>query len=121
MCMAKISEADIISRERAQQIGRSIEKWRLTHAKSQADLQRIAKVSQGQISRILSGQFTGAGPALRRLCSAAGVNLDADTANGARERTQQKLQEELERCWDGSSEHAATLTELLRVAKRLRK
>lgn len=92
----------------------------MAHAKSQADLERIAKVSQGQISRILSGQFTGPGPALRRLCAAAGVDLDEEMANGARERSQQKLQEELERCWDGSSEHAASLTALLRVAKRLR-
>lgn len=59
----------------AKQLGRDLDLWRRTAGLTQVRLQRTAKISQGQLSRILSGRFSRMSPAIRFLCEAAGIDM----------------------------------------------
>jgi transcriptional regulator with XRE-family HTH domain len=120
MRMKKRKETKAVSTEAAFQIGKAVDAWRLTHAKSQRDLQDIAKVSQGQISRILAGKFSHASPPVVRLCTAAGIDWQASSGSSASQALQRRLYAELDGCWDGSRAGAQALIELLRAVGRLR-
>ena len=120
MRMKKRKESEVLSVETALQIGRAVDAWRLAHAKSQRDLEDIAKVSQGQISRILAGKFSHASPPIVRLCTAAGVDWQAGNRSSAGQALQRRLYAELDGCWDGSKAGAQALIELLRAVGRLR-
>jgi transcriptional regulator with XRE-family HTH domain len=59
----------------ARRLGRELDRWRREAGFTQRDLTRSAKVSQGQLSRILSGRFTRSSAAVHRLCAAAGIDM----------------------------------------------
>jgi transcriptional regulator with XRE-family HTH domain len=59
----------------ARRLGRDLDRWRRKTGLTQLDLKRTANVSQGQLSRILSGRFARSSAAVRRLCEAAGIDL----------------------------------------------
>jgi transcriptional regulator with XRE-family HTH domain len=59
----------------AKELGHALDRWRRDAGLTQVSLQRTSKVSQGQLSRILSGRFSRMGPAVQFLCKAAGINL----------------------------------------------
>lgn len=58
---------------RARELGRDLDRWRRDAGLTQVSLQRTAKISQGQLSRILSGRFSRMSPAVQSLCKAAGI------------------------------------------------
>jgi sugar-specific transcriptional regulator TrmB len=60
---------------RAKELGRDLDRWRRDAGLTQTSLRRTAKVSQGQLSRILSGRFSRMSPAVQCLCKAAGISL----------------------------------------------
>jgi len=57
-----------------ERIDQSIEAWQVAQGHGRADLERIRRVSRGQISRILAGNVSQLGPEIRRLCATAGVD-----------------------------------------------
>jgi transcriptional regulator with XRE-family HTH domain len=59
----------------ARRLGRDLDRWRRQAGLTQLDLKRTAKVSQGQLSRILSGRFARSSAAVERLCEAAGIDM----------------------------------------------
>lgn len=105
----------------AQHLGRAIDRWRRTKGLTQTQLLRTAQVSQGQLSRILSGRFSRASAAVLRLCRAAGVDVTEEVAGSShRGDWGTALERAVHRSWDGTPEHAQELLRLLRVAKALR-
>lgn len=110
-----------ITPAQAQELGRTIDQWRHTQGLTQTQLLRTAQVSQGQLSRILSGRFSRASEAVCQLCRAAGVDLEQYTAEASSSAGWgKKLEHALHCCWDGTPHHAQKLIRLLRVAKDLR-
>lgn len=106
----------------AHDLGRAIDRWRRTQGLTQAQLLHTAQVSQGQLSRILSGRFSRASTAVHRLCRAAGVDVAQRLAAAPRSESWEKvLESALHRSWDGTPEHARELLRLLRVARALRR
>jgi transcriptional regulator with XRE-family HTH domain len=105
----------------AQEIGQELDRWRRRKDLTQQDLEQIARVSQGQLSRILEGRFTRVGPALRRLCRSAGIDLARRLRSSGGAPMAARLETELKRSWDGSDAHAHALIQLLRVARSLRR
>jgi transcriptional regulator with XRE-family HTH domain len=59
----------------ARKLGRDLERWRRDAGLTQLDLTRSANISQGQLSRILSGRFARSSSAVQRLCAAAGIDM----------------------------------------------
>lgn len=105
----------------AQALGRAIDRWRRAHGFTQTQLMRTAQVSQGQLSRILSGRFSRTSAAVHRLCRAAGVDVTQHVSGTSpSDRWRSVLNRALLRSWDGTPEHARELIRLLRVAKALR-
>jgi len=105
----------------AQQLGRAIDRWRRTQGLTQTQLLRTAQVTQGQMSRILSGRFSRASAAVIRLCRAAGLDVAQQvTSSTHRSDWGTVLERAVQRSWDGTPEHARELLRLLRVAKALR-
>lgn len=105
----------------AQDVGETVDRWRRDQGLTQAQLQRTARISQSQLSRILDGRFTRVSAAVQRLCSAAGVDLHLRlTAAPSDSRWRTELEQELLRSWDGTPGHARELIRLLRIAKALR-
>lgn len=105
----------------AQELGRAIDRWRRAKGLTQAQLLRTAQISQGQLSRILSGRFSRTSAAIHRLCCAASVDVEqhlAETSSSA--GWGKALERALHRSWDGTPRHARELIRLLRVAKGLR-
>jgi len=60
---------------KAKELGHDLDRWRRDGGLTQVSLQRTSKVTQGQLSRILSGRFSRMSPAVQSLCKAAGINL----------------------------------------------
>jgi len=67
--------ASPVSPALAKQLGRDLDRWRRNAGLTQVRLQRTAKISQGQLSRVLSGRFSRMSPAIRSLCEAAGIDM----------------------------------------------
>lgn len=110
-----------IAPAQAQELGRAIDRWRRIQGLTQTQLLGTAQVSQGQLSRILSGRFSRASAAVIRLCRAAGVDVAQHVAGPSRRRDWGTvLERAVHRSWDGTPAHARELIRLLRVAKALR-
>lgn len=110
-----------ITPTQAQELGRAIDRWRRMQGLTQTQLLRTAQVSQGQLSRILSGRFSRASAAVHRLCHAASVEVGQHLAEASPSAGWDKaLERALHRSWDGTPRHARELIRLLRVAKGLR-
>lgn len=109
-----------VAASQAQDLGHAIDRWRNSQGLTQAQLRQTAKVSQGQLSRILAGRFRRASPAVHRLCRAAGIDLSQRLSDEIREDWGANLERALHRSWDGTPQHARELMQLLRVARALR-
>lgn len=110
-----------ITPDQARELGQAIDRWRRTRGLTQAQMLPTARVSQGQLSRILAGRFSRTTPAVRRLCQTAGVDVTpylAATPSSGRWRS--VLERTLHRSWDGSPRHARALIRLLQAANALR-
>lgn len=104
----------------ARDLGRAIDRWRRTQGFTQVQLLRTAQVSQGQLSRILTGRFSRASEAVHRLCRAAGLDVQHLASSPGSNGWQTVLERALHGSWDGTPRHARELIRLLRVAKALR-
>ncbi len=110
-----------VTHSQAQEIGRAIDRWRRVRGLTQAQLLRTAQVSQGQLSRILSGRFCRASEAVHRLCRAAGLDVAQHLVSAGRDNGwAAALERAVHRSWDGTPAHARELVRLLRVAKALK-
>lgn len=115
--MAQDQRLSALSAEAAREFGTRLKRWQRHEDLTQGDLGRIARLSQGQISRLLDGRAKEVTPAVRRLAKAAAIDLHqlapADDPLHAR------LHAELDRAWDGSKAQADALVSLLRAARAL--
>jgi transcriptional regulator with XRE-family HTH domain len=110
-----------VTPSQAQRLGRAIDRWRRAQGLTQTQLLRTAQVSQGQLSRILSGRFSRASAAVLRLCRAAGADVEQHAPDPSRRGDWGTvLERAVHRSWDGTPGHARELLRLLRVAKALR-
>ena len=100
-------------------LGCELDRWRRNRSLTQDALKRISKVSQGQVSRVLAGEFSRATPPVRRMCKAAGIDLEQRLASEPDETLRGRLHAELDRCWDGTEAQAGALMQLLRAARAL--
>lgn len=120
----RIKSSDLntpVSLPQAQRLGQAIDRWRLTQGLTQTQLLRTARISQGQLSRILSGRFSRISAAVQRLCRAAGVDVAKEMAGASSDDGWRSvLARAVHRSWDGTPAHARELIRLLRVAKALR-
>lgn len=120
MRMKRDAERQTVSADIALQIGRAIDAWRRKEGMTQRDLSVIARISQGQISRILAGRFSYADATVGLLCDAAGISCPSHSSPAlAGQALHRRLHAELDNCWDGTKAGADALIELLRAAGRI--
>ena len=83
----------------------------LAKGQSQSEIAAAVGASQSQISRILAAKITRPTSVYRRLCVYAFSLSEVQGSEDAGKR----LASEALKVWDGSSRHAALLTEVLQV------
>jgi transcriptional regulator with XRE-family HTH domain len=75
-------------------------------------------ISQGQISRLLSGANSGSSKMYRRLCKY--VIKKRGGISEERVRANEELMQALAATWDGTREHAAALSKVILSLRQLR-
>lgn len=98
-------------------IGRELDRWRRKSSLTQVQMQDLAGVSQGQLSRVLNGKFSRMSPWVEDLCRSAGINLPQKKVLTKKEKLRRDLDHALRRCWDGSEAHALEIKRLLDVVR----
>lgn len=79
---------------------------------NQDDLVGISGVSQGQVSRIISGKFKKPGEAYKRICIYVFNALNTDTRKNVEEN--KLILDALAEVWDGTDEQAKSLAQVIR-------
>lgn len=86
---------------------------------NQKYVEKITKISQSQICRVLKGEFKREGKAVRELSKYANNRL-SNEPKGDQPIVRQLLSEEILSVWDGSSADGRRLLRLLGIVKEFR-
>lgn len=89
---------------------------------SQIEIATASGVHQSQISRILAGKARRASANVRKLCKyATSLRQGASAQTLAGPDSKVAIDHAVMRVWDGSSEHASALVELLEAVDRVQR
>lgn len=89
---------------------------------SQLEIAAASGVHQSQISRILAGKMKRESANVRKLCKyAISLRQGAGARTLAGPETRVAIDQAVTRLWDGSSDHASALVELLEAVERVQR
>lgn len=82
---------------------------------TQKEISNLTKLSQGQVSRIISGNGTRASKGFQKICVYVFSRVQASTTPASKVKKTKTIVEAIDAVWDGTEDHAHALSVVIRA------